>query len=447
MSIKRINNLSGFPENLPEEQIVEEQIKRLMRETYERYGYVPLETPAVENMALLIPDSDNSDVGKEIYAIERAAAEGESEKDSRRGLRYDLTVPLARYVAQHYGQISFPFKRYQIQKVWRGERPQKGRFREFYQADIDVVAEDKLPLHFDAEVIQVVHSILRNIDLGPFTMHINHRKYLQGLLEQNGVDSTNLEEALRIIDKLDKVSVEKTAKDLCESTSISLDQAKGLLKHLQKTVPIGELDDYLANTDGEEGSLLEQGKAELKTIAALLATTPDRVGKIDIKPSIARGLDYYTGCVYETTLDGLEQYGSICSGGRYENLANRFTKKKLPGVGISIGLSRLFAIIKEEGLLDFTRKSNVDVLVGLVSEEQRLRANDIARVLRDNDIPTDVYFDGERQLGKQIKYATKQGTPYMLFLNDDGSIEMKDLEKHVQETHKNIQSVIASLKD
>jgi len=248
-------------------------------------------------------------------------------------------------------------------------------------------------------------------------MHINHRKYLQGLLEQNGVDSTNLEEALRIIDKLDKVSVEKTAKDLCESTSISLDQAKGLLKHLQKTVPICELDDYLANTDGEEGSLLEQGKAELKTIAALLATTPDRVGKIDIKPSIARGLDYYTGLIFEGVIPGNES-SSIGGGGRYDNLIEQLGGPDIPSVGFAIGFDRTIEVLEEIGKLP-KFGSISQVLVTVFDQSTAKKSAIVATTLRNAGISTELYPNVDDKLSKQLKYINDQKIRYAIIIGPD----------------------------
>lgn len=442
---QKIQNLSGFPENLPAEQIAENRIKRLMAEVYELFGYTPLETPAVESMDALLPDSEGAAIGKEIYTIQRAAAEGDSEKDSRRGLRFDLTVPLARYVAQYAGKLHFPFKRYQMQKVWRGERPQAGRFREFYQSDIDVIADGELPLHYDAEVVQVIHEILKRIDFGPFTVQINHRKLLQGLLESKGIAVEQMDHALRIIDKLDKVGVDVTVDSMSEELGVNQDSARELLGFLDRSIPLSEIDQFLDGIEGDS-SLLEEGKSELKTVAGLLVDTVDEQGKIVFNPKIARGLGYYTGCVYETTVDGYEKYGSVCSGGRYANLADKFTNKSLPGVGISIGLSRLLDVfMKKEGLIPVEDESVVQVMIALIGEEQRTTANRVAQQLRTAGIRTDIYHDGDKKTPKQIKATESRGIPYMLFLQEDGSLNLKDIKSRQQETHKDVESVISSL--
>lgn len=422
------NNPSGFPENLPQEQILEEHLKKLMRETYESFGYVPLETPAVEYLGAL---TGHGEVTKEVYAIARAAAEGEGKEDDR-GLRFDLTVPLARYVAQHYGELSFPFKRYQIQKVWRGERPQKGRFREFYQADIDVIGNENLPLHFDAEVVAVMHSLITKMSLGNFTIHINHRKLLQGLLQANGIAPEQMESALRFIDKFDKVGHEATVTSFVQELGLTPEQAENLLAPLSQSIPIQELHSYLQTLPGED-ILMEEGKHELGLIADFLSPVSSAVGKIVFNPRIARGLGYYTGCVYETTLDGLENYGSICSGGRYANLAERFTKKALPGVGISLGLSRLFSIIKAEKLLSMEQKTRTQVLIALFEESQRFTANSAAQTLREMGIAAEVYHDGSHNLGRQIKQADDRGIPHLLLLEEDGGFTLKNLAAHTQE--------------
>lgn len=443
---QKIHNLSGFPENLPAEQIAENRIKQLMKEVYELFGYTPLETPAVENMDALAPDSEHAAIGKEIYAIKRAAAEGDSEKGSKRGLRFDLTIPLARYVAQHSGKLHFPFKRYQMQKVWRGERPQAGRFREFYQSDIDVIADGELPLHYDAEVVQVIHEILKRINFGKFTVQINHRKLLQGLLESKGISADNMEHALRIIDKLDKVGIEATINSITEELGTNQDSAKELLSFLDRSIPLSDIDEFLDSIEGDS-SLLEEGKSELKTVASLLVNTADDQGKIVFNPKIARGLGYYTGCVYETTVDGYEKYGSICSGGRYANLADKFTNKKLPGVGISIGLSRLLDVfMKKEGLIKIEEENIVQVMIALIGEEQRKTANEVAQKLREAGIRTDIFHDGGKKTPKQIKATESRGIPYMLFLQEDGSLSLKDIRIRQQETRDSVESIISFLK-
>ena len=429
---------SGFPENLPAEQIAEDRIKDVMRKVYSRYGYTPLETPAVEYIDTL---SGAGEIKKEVYGINRAAGEGTENQESDRGLRFDLTVPFARYVGEHFNDLRFPFKRSAIGKVWRGERPQKGRFREFYQADIDVIGQDTLPLHYDAEVVSVVREVLEGIDIGAFTIHINHRKFLQGLLQGFGAEGDKLTDALRVIDKIDKVGFKQTQTDLQVQLGLSEEAAHSLLTLIDKKIPISDIESYLSGIE-TTNPLLEEGKAELRTIAALVKDSATEKGKIVLNPKIARGLDYYTGSVYETTLDGLEKYGSICSGGRYADLASRFINKSLPGVGISIGLSRLFSIIKQEKLMPFNKQTVTDVMVGLFGEEQRAVANGVARVLREANFNTEVHPDGSKKIGKQLEDASKRGIGHMVMIESEGGFTVKNLEARQQETFDSIDKVI-----
>ncbi len=429
---------SGFPENLPAEQIAEDRIKDVMRKVYSRYGYTPLETPAVEYIDTL---SGAGEIKKEVYGINRAAGEGTENQESDRGLRFDLTVPFARYVGEHFNDLRFPFKRSAIGKVWRGERPQKGRFREFYQADIDVIGQDTLPLHYDAEVVSVVREVLEGIDIGAFTIHINHRKFLQGLLQGFGAEGDKLTDALRVIDKIDKVGFKQTQTDLQVQLGLSEEAAHSLLTLIDKKIPISDIESYLSGIE-TTNPLLEEGKAELRTIAALVKDSATEKGKIVLNPKIARGLDYYTGSVYETTLDGLEKYGSICSGGRYADLASRFINKSLPGVGISIGLSRLFSIIKQEKLMPFNKQTVTDVMIGLFGEEQRAVANGVARVLREANFNTEVHPDGNKKIGKQLEDASKRGIGHMVMIESEGGYTVKNLEKRQQETFDSIDKVI-----
>lgn len=414
----KYHNPSGFPENLPAEQIVEEKMKLEMRRACESFGYVPLETSAVEYIETL---SSKGDINKEIYTIGRALGEGEGQ-DADRALRFDLTVPFARYVAQNYSELVFPFKRYQIQRVWRGERPQKGRFREFYQADIDVIANEKLPLYLDAEVVTVVLNVLQNFNIGNFTIHLNNRKFLQGILEAFEIKDT--ESALRIIDKFDKVGLEATKTSLVSDLGISEDSAVRVLDILSKQVAIADIEDFLNGISVENDAIVE-GRAELIEVAKYLKDVKVKTGKFVFNPRIARGLDYYTGSVYETTLDGLEKYGSICSGGRYANLAGKFINKKLPGVGVSIGLTRLFDVIKNEKLIGFEKSTLTQVVVGLLDEDQRAAANGVADELRSAGINTEVFYNGTIDLGKQIMYKVKKGIEYFLVLNKDTTFTLK----------------------
>ncbi len=421
----KYHNPSGFPENLPAEQIVEEGMKAKMRAAAESYGYVPLETSAVEYIETL---SSKGEIDKEMYTIGRALGEdggrhGEGEgKEADRALRFDLTVPLARYVAQNYGELVFPFKRYQIQRVWRGERPQKGRFREFYQADIDVIANESLPLYFDGEVVAVIARVLDSFAIGNFTIHINNRKFLQGILEGFGVK--DIPTALRSIDKFDKVGADATKASLQKELGMSENDAGNLLAVLDRQLPIGQVEEYL-NDVSTQNALITEGKAEILEVAKYLKDVSVAHGKFVFNPRIARGLDYYTASVYETTLDGLEKYGSIASGGRYADLAGKFINRKLPGVGISIGLTRLLEIVKQEKLASFEKAAVTRVVVGLLNEEQRGEANKLANELRAAGINTEVFHNGVAELAKQIQYKEKKGIPHFVVINTDGTLSLK----------------------
>jgi histidyl-tRNA synthetase len=405
---------------------------------------MPLETPAIESRDVLIGTDEGAEITKEIYAISRAAAEGDAEKESKRALRFDLTVPFARYVAEHYRELAFPFKRYQIQKVWRGERPQAGRFREFYQSDIDVIADGELPLFYDAEVVQIAHQIFADIGFEGFTIHINHRKLLQGVLEQYGVAVNQVTAALRIIDKLDKIGIEKTAALL--QYEIGLEAGEDLLAFLSQKIMITEVDAFL---DGitPDNDLLVEGIAEMREIASYLCATHTDRQKIVLNLGIARGLSYYTGCVYETTIDGFEQYGSMCSGGRYANLAERFIDTTLEGVGISIGLTRLLDVfMRREKMLQAQRQHVLQVMIVMFGEEQRVAAQGIAQQLRAANIAVDITHNGERKLLKQFKDIERRGISYALIINDDDTFELKDMQSRDQVKYEKLTDVIEELK-
>jgi histidyl-tRNA synthetase len=433
----KYHNPSGFAENLPSEQIVEERMKAEMRKVFESFGYVPLETAAVEYIDTI---SSKGEINKEIYTIGRALAEGEGQ-ESDRALRFDLTVPFARYVGQHYGELVFPFKRYQIQKVWRGERPQKGRSREFYQADIDVVANENLPLNQDAEVVTVIHEVLENIKFGNFTVHINNRKLLQGILEAFEIKDTEM--AFRFIDKLDKVGLDATKDSLTKELGLDSKKSEELLKLLDQQVAIKDVENYLEKISFDN-ELIKEGKAEILEVAKYLKDIKTKTGKFIFNPKVARGLDYYTGSVCETTIDGFEKYGSICSGGRYANLAGKFINKKLPGVGVSIGLTRLLDIMKHEKLADFDKSTLTNVVIGLLGEEQRIEANKLAQKLRQAGFNTEVYFNGETDLGKQIQYKEKKGIEHFLVINKDGTFTLKIAEDK-EEKFADLEAVIKFL--
>ncbi len=419
----RYINPSGFAENLPAEQLVENKLKDAFKLEAERYGYVPLETSAVEYMDTL---ASKGDINKEIYTIGRALEEGDSD-EAQRGLHFDLTVPFARYVAQNQGELSFPFRRYQIQKVWRGERPQKGRFREFYQADIDVVGQQNLPIHFDAEVATVMARILTSFGIGSVTMHINNRKLLCGLIESCSITSSS--EVLQLIDKTDKIGVDDVVRLLGEEHQVEEAAARSLFEKIGQSIPQSEVASFL-DSIAAESELLQAGVDELREVFSALPVV--EACTFVLNPQIARGLDYYTGTVYETTVDGYEKYGSICSGGRYADLASRFTSQELPGVGLSIGLTRLLSVIKGEGLLDFSKKTTSDVMMCLLSDDMRSATLAAADELRQAGKAVEVNLKTSVALGKQLNLAETRGIPYAVVVEQDGNYTLYRIEGEKQ---------------
>lgn len=422
MSQKFINP-SGFPEHLPNVQRIEDDLKSAFATRAEQFGYIKIETAAVEYMDTLASEGA---IGKEIYRIGRAQAEEDME-EAERGLHFDLTIPFARYTAQNYNELEFPFKRFQIQKVWRGERPQKGRFREFYQADVDVVANEVLPVQFDAEVATVMASILDSFAIGSMTMHISNRKLLSGLLEAAGITMTT--SVLQAIDKLDKVGVVEVQRILIEDLEVDAKVAASLFETVGKIVPTNEVAAFLA-TIPNTNALLAEGTAELNELFSALPT--EGVYKnvaFVLNTGIARGLDYYTGTVYETTIDGFERYGSICSGGRYADLASRFTTKRLPGVGMSIGLSRLMAIITQEQLLDLTPRSKTHILVCLLSDDARATTRAISQELRSYGLNVEMNQRSTVGLGKQLDVAKAKGIGLGLVCEADSTFTVYTLDE------------------
>lgn len=413
--------ISGFPEWTPAQTLAEQTFLRGAVAVYESYGYTPLDTPAVERVEVL---AAKGVVDKEIYALERLKEESRKEGSTPElGLRFDHTIPLARYVGLHYGELNFPFKRYQIGKVWRGERPQEGRFREFYQADIDVIAEDSLPLHFDAEMPRVILEIFEKAGLAA-QVRINNRKLLLGLYQAIGIAGEQMAAVLREADKLDKIGPEELGRQL---------QALGLPEEVSNKCL------RLAGTRGSletvQAALVDLGVApegpgweELSTVATDLADISESRWCIDL--GIVRGLDYYTGAIYETFLTDHAELGSVCSGGRYEDLASGFINKKLPGVGISIGISRLISHLFKAGTLATARHCPTDVLVILPAEESRARCNTIAKRLRQGGLNTEIFHQAQK-MQKQIRYADRKGIPMVLFPHryseDSPQVEIKTL--------------------
>jgi histidyl-tRNA synthetase len=393
----KIRPISGFPEWLPEQRLVEQQVLDGLRSSFELFGFAPVETRSVELLETLLAKGETD---KEIYALRRLAdAEG---GDAGFGLHYDLTVPFARYAVQFYNELTFPFKRYQIQKAWRGERPQEGRYREFLQADIDVIDRGSLALSFDAEMPWLVWEALSALPFPPVTIHVNNRKVTEGFMRGLGIDDPV--PAMRILDKLDKVGP---------------DGVRGMLSELPDSV----VDRLLSLTStrledvrglGVSHPLLDEGLSELSFVMGELSALPP--GAVVADMGIVRGFDYYTGTVYEGVMQGHESLGAVCSGGRYDNLAAG-AREPLPGVGISIGVSRILGRLFGQGLLPFGRKSPTVVLVAQVGTG----AAAVLRALRARGIPSEAYHE-EAKLGKQMKYADDKGIPYVWLPFDDGHV-------------------------
>ncbi|MGM9998954.1 MAG: histidine--tRNA ligase [Candidatus Bruticola sp.] len=412
--------LSGFPEWLPGQQIAEQRIIDTIRQVYELHGFSRLETSAVERVSIL---AAKGEINKEIYGLGRLqGAPGRWEM----ALHFDLTVPLARYVAQNSGAVNFPFKRWQIQKVWRGERPQEGRFREFYQADIDVIGDGELPLSFDAELPAVIHEVFQKLGIRA-QININNRKVLLGYYTSLGLEEAKSTEVLREVDKLDKIGTDKVKEallklDIDEETAdkcLALCSIKGAPQEvLAKAQALG--------TDNETFRL---GLQELSFIADELSHISS--DNLIFNLGIVRGLDYYTGTIYETMLPDYPSLGSICSGGRYENLASEFINRKLPGVGISIGLSRLISHLFAQNALECSRQTPTQVLISWPSQELRPVCRTIASVLRSHNIPTEIFHE-TAALKKQIRYADRKGIPFMLFPHQYNEkqqlVEVKNLQ-------------------
>ena len=412
--------LSGFMELLPQPQQQMERMMQILRETYALYGFTPLDTPIIEASEVLLAKG-GGETEKQIYRFQKG--------DADLALRFDLTVPLAKYVALHGGELSFPFRRYQIGKVYRGERAQRGRFREFYQADIDVIGDGKLDITNEAEIPSIIYQTFTRLGLKRFQIRVNNRKILNGfyamlgLTEQSGA-------IMRTVDKLDKIGPDKVRELLLSDCGLREDQAAEILKFIAIT---GSNAEVLAALEGYMGrhELFDTGLSELKTVVKYLADfgVPEENFAVDL--TIARGLDYYTGTVYETTLLDHPEIGSVCSGGRYDNLAEYYTDRQLPGVGISIGLTRLFYVLGEQGMLNpDLPTAPADVLV-LPMTEDLAPAISLSTRLRGAGVRTQLYTE-QKKFKAKMNYADKIGVPYVIFLGDDeiaaGVVACKDMK-------------------
>ncbi|TMM37300.1 MAG: histidine--tRNA ligase [Actinobacteria bacterium] len=417
----KIAPLSGFPEWLPGQRIAELAVLDRIRATFELYGFAPLETRAVEPLDQLLRKGETS---KEVYVLRRLHAADDGPADDALGLHFDLTVPFARYVLENAGKLQFPFRRYQIQRAWRGERPQEGRYREFTQADIDVVDRDTLPLHYEVEMPLVVGDALGGLPIPPIRILVNNRKLCEGYYRGLGIGDP--EAALRAIDKLDKIGPAGVAALLTETAGATEAQAKACLALAEISAPDGSFVDAVRAL-GVTDPLLDEGLAELVRVVEAAAAHAPGLVVADLR--IARGLDYYTGTVYETLMQGYERFGSVCSGGRYDNLATSGTDR-FPGVGISIGVTRMLGLLFGAGALSASRPVPTCVLVALPDEDSRPECDRVAAALRQRGIPTEV-APTPAKYGKQIRFAERRGIPYVWFPD---AREVKDIRSGDQVT-------------
>jgi histidyl-tRNA synthetase len=413
--------LSGFPEWLPDGRIVEQHILDTLRRTFELHGFAGIETRAVEPLDQLLRKGE---IDKEVYVLRRLQAEA-GEDDSSLGLHFDLTVPFARYVLENSGKLQFPFRRYQIQKVWRGERPQEGRFREFTQADIDIVGQGELSFHHEVELPLAMADALSALPIPPVRMQVNNRKLVEGFYRGLGITDTAA--VLRTVDKLDKIGPSAVHKTLTAEQGLTAAQADACLALAEISAPDGSFADRVKAL-GASDPLLDEGLDELTRVVEAAAEHAPGLLVADLR--IARGLDYYTGTVYETQLVGHEALGSICSGGRYDDLATA-GNERYPGVGMSVGVSRLVSRLLGQKLLTASRSVPTAVLVALPAEESRPDCDRIATALRRRGIPTEV-APAAQKYGKQIRYAERRGIPYVWFPQAEGGHEVRDIRSGEQ---------------
>ncbi len=397
--------LSGFMELMPQDQILFNKIKKTIEEVYASYGFYPLDTPVIESASVLLAKA-GGETEKQIYRFNK----GENDL----ALRFDLTVPLAKYVASRFSELSFPFKRYQIGKVYRGERPQKGRFREFYQCDIDVIGNESLSILYDAEIPSIIYDLFKKLDFGPFVIRLNNRKILTGFFESLN-QSDKITDILRIIDKLEKIGIDKVEEELLD-LNIDQDSVKKILNFISIDGNTFEKIEKLRDLNVENDSF-KTGVDELEFVVNNLKALDIDSDYYTVDLTIARGLDYYTGTVYETQLKEYPNIGSVCSGGRYDDLASYYTDKKLPGVGISIGLTRLFYQLKEAKVINEDNNSVSDLVV-LPMTDNLEYIYKFTNELRKNNIKIDICYL-EKGFKHLMKYANKQNAPFVLIVGDN----------------------------
>ena len=423
MNKREPRTLPGFMELMPYEQVLFNQMKEKIQKTYEKFGFLPIDTPVIESSEVLLAKA-GGETEKQVYSFNKG--------DSNLTLRFDLTVPLAKYVAARQNEISFPFRRYQIGKVYRGERAQRGRFREFYQCDIDVIGDGELNIINDAEIPAIMNETFKELGLENYTIHINNRKLLNGLFEYNCIKE-KAQDVMRTIDKIEKIGKE-TVIEILKDYEISENSINNIINFIEIKGTTDEKINKLENLN-INNELFKQGLQELKDVVKYirLFNVEEKCFEIDL--SIARGLDYYTGTVYETILNDYKEIGSICSGGRYNDLAGYYTDKNLPGVGMSIGLTRLFFILNDIGLIKTNKKSISKVLIVSMVEDLSYAIN-TANKLRENSINTEIYFDNKKIKAK-FKYADRLKIPYVIVIGEDeilnGLLTLKNMESGEQE--------------
>lgn len=419
--------LPGFMELLPQDQIKFNKMYDTIRSVYEKFGFLPLDTPVLEYSDVLLAKA-GGETEKQIYRFLKG--------DTDISMRFDLTVPLARYVSQRYNDLTFPFKRYQMSKVYRGERQQKGRYREFYQCDIDIIGNESLDLVYDAEIPTIIYHVFKELNIGEFVIKINNRKVLNGFFSSLDL-SEKVTDILRIIDKIDKIGKEAVKKELV-NIGVSDEKCNSILEFIEIT---GSNDEILSKLDSLniENEVFANGLSELKQVVKNLRAFNVPEENFIINLTIARGLDYYTGTVYETNLVKYPELGSICSGGRYENLTEYYTKQKLPGIGISIGLTRLFSQLKDIGVLDEKpkEKSVTKVLVMDIGNQDFDYMLKVATAFRESGIQTDVYY-GDKGMKAKMKYANKLYIPYVAIIGEDevknNTVSLKNMFTGEQKT-------------
>lgn len=415
--------LPGFMELYPNEQIVFNNIKKVIEETYQSYGFYPLDTPVIEDSNVLLAKA-GGETEKQIYRFTKG--------DNDLSLRFDLTVPLAKYVAKRYNELTFPFKRYQIGKVYRGERPQKGRFREFYQCDIDVIGDESLSLMFDAQMPSIIYDIFKKLNIGDFIIRINNRKVLGGFFEYLEL-TDKITDILRIIDKLEKIGTDKVI-SLLEELSITKDNIDKIINFINVKGTNNEKINSLKNMNIDNDTFIT-GLNELETVVNTMKLMEINEDNFEIDLTIARGLDYYTGTVYETILKEYPSIGSVCSGGRYDDLAGFYTDKKLPGVGISIGLTRLFDQLLDNNIININEASIIDMLIVPFCEDYEYIFK-VYNTLKKNNIKVDIcYLD--KGFKQKMKYANKINAKYVILIGEDeikeNVISLKDMVTGEQE--------------